>query len=190
MFDEEILKALRLFSLKLSKSRRAIKELAIDAKVIYVPELTINSLNIECRTIVHLDEYQEFNLSLKNQKLEFVVETLKNVYYNESIESVNEELDTLFRRCTAEPPRNLTAEELLKESIHAFSKSFDQEQLFYNEYTRSHPNFYNGTSITKTDFVIACRKAGLFDSGVLHDEILKHYREDMVKLVEVIENLR
>ena len=190
MYQDQITRALRLFNLKLSKSRRAIKELAIGSKVHYVPELTISSLKLECRTILDLADYQQFNLTLRNEKFEFIFTTLANVYQSEYENSVNEQLDTLFRSCTGEPPLNLTDEELLNESIHAFSKTFEQETLFYNEYTRSHPKFYQGSSISETDFVIACRKAGIFDSGVLNVEILRHYREDVEKLVDVIKNMR
>jgi hypothetical protein len=161
--------------------------MSIGSKVIYVPELRANSLKQECRTIV---EYQQFNLSLKNEKFESVLTTLSSVYQIESEDSVNERLDTLFRSCTGEAPMNLTDEELLNESIHAFSKTLDQYPLLYNEYNILLPKFFNGSSISETDYAIAFRKAGISESGALNEEILRHYRVYVDKLVEIIKNMR
>ena len=187
MYRDQIARTIRLFNLKLSKARRAIRELSIGSRVNYVPELTINSLKLECRMIV---DYQQFNLSLRNEKFESVFTMLGSVYQSESEDSVHESLDTLFRSCTGEAPMNLTDEELLNESIHAFSKTLDQYPLLYNEYNILHPKFFNGSSISETDYAIAFRKAGISESGALNEELLRHYREYVEKLVEIIKNMR
>ena len=187
MYQDQIARTIRLFNIKLSKARRAIRELSIGSKVNYVSELTIGSLKLECRTIV---EYQEFNLSLRNAKFESVFTALSSVYQSESEDSVDAILDTLFRSCTGEAPMNLTDEELLNESIQAFSKRLDQYPLLYNEYNILHPKFFNGTSISETDYAIAFRKAGISESGALNEELLRNYREYVEKLVEIIKNMR
>ena len=189
MYQDQIARTIRLFNLKLSRARRAIRELSIGSRVNYVPELKVNSLRLECRTIV---EHRDFNLSLRNEKFESVFTTLSSVYHIESEDPVpvHERLDTLFRICTGEAPVNLTDEELLNESIHAFSKTLDQYPLLYNEYNILHPKFFNGSSISETDYAIAFRKAGISESGALNEEILRHYREYVEKLVEIVKNMR
>jgi uncharacterized protein (DUF433 family) len=44
--------------------------------------------------------------------------------------------------------------------------------------------------LSETDFVIACRNAGIFDNGDLHEEILKDYPKNVEKLSEALKNMR
>lgn len=189
-YEDTVLRTFRMINLKLSRARYAIKQIVpSDCNVSFVKELSKEPSAIETRTILSVSRFPELNMSLRNHDLEFFVEKLFKLYrYDE--DSIEEDIDTLFRYSTGETPLSISKEDMVKESIYAMLKKLDSKPLLYTEYSRTHPNFYNGISLSETDFVLSCKKAGLFQSGSINEDILKNYALGVEKLSDSIKNLR
>ena len=189
-YRDIVLRTFRMINLKLSKARYAIKQIVpSDCNISFVKELSEEPTSIETRTILSVSGYPELNLSLRNNDLEFFVEKLVTLYRGD-VDQIEEDVDTLFRYSTGETPLSMSPEEMVKESIYAMMRKLDSKPLLYTEYSRTHPNFYNGISLSETDFVLSCKKAGLFQTGSVNEDILKNYALGVEKLSESIKNLR
>ena len=189
-YRDIVLRAFRALNLKLSKARYAIRQLVPeDCHLGFVKELSNVYYPKDTRTIISMDGYPELNLVLSSEKLQFFVDNLKILYEGDT-EILDESIDTLYRSSTGETPLSISKEEMVKESVYAMLEQFDRRPLLYTEYHRSHPRFYNAITLSETDFVIACRNAGIFDKGELHKEILEDYPKSVEKLSEVLKNMR
>jgi hypothetical protein len=189
-YGDIVLRTFRMINLKLSRARYAIKQIvSSDCHVSFVRELSEEPAAIETRTIISVDRFPELNMSLRSHDLEFFVEKLVTLYRGD-VDNIEEDIDTLFRYSTGETPLSISEEDMVKESISAMLKKLDSKPLLYTEYSRAHPNFHNGISLSETDFVLSCKKAGLFQSGSINEDILKNYSIDIEKLSDSIKNLR
>lgn len=189
-YRDIVIRAFRALNLKLSKARYAIKQLLPeDCHLGFVKDLSNIYNSKDSRTIISNDRYPDLNLVLSSKNLSYFIENLKLLYEGDS-ENLDESIDTLYRSSTGEAPRSMSKEEMVNESIHAMLEKLDRSPFLYTEYHRTQSRFYNGVYLSETDFVIACRNAGIFDSGDLHEEILKDYPKSVEKLSEALKNMR
>lgn len=189
-YQDIAIRAFRALNLKLSKARYTIKQLVPeDCHLGFIKDLSNIYYPKDSRTIISNKEFPELNLVLSSKSLSSFIESLNTLYEGDS-ENLDETIDTLYRSSTGEAPRSISKEEMVKESVHAMLAKFDRSPFLYTEYHRTHPRFYNGISLSETDFVIACRNAGIFDNGDLREDILKDYPKNVEKLSEALKNMR
>ena len=189
-YQDIAIRAFRALNLKLSKARYTIKQLlSEDCHLGFIKAMSNIYYPNDSRTIISNDNYPELNLVLSSKRLSSFIESLNTLYEGDS-ENIDETIDTLYRSSTGEAPRSISKEEMVNESVHAMLEKLDRSPFLYTEYHRTHPRFYNGISLSETDFVIACRNSGIFDNGDLHEEILKDYPKNVERLSEALKNMR